>query len=77
MDTNHIPVKSNGKIKNTENHYPKMGSLYKIAEELGLNHYEFDVFKRIVRCRKKGSFKDDLRKIRNTTLIYENEHKTS
>lgn len=46
------------------------GSLYKIAEQLGLNAYEFDILKRIARCRKKGQFKEDLQKIKDTVDLY-------
>lgn len=46
------------------------GSLYKIAEQLGLNTYEFDILKRISRCRKKGQFKQDLQKIKDTVDLY-------
>lgn len=46
------------------------GSLYKIAEQLGLNAYEFDILKRIARCRKKGQFKQDLQKIKDTVDLY-------
>lgn len=46
------------------------GSLYKVAEQLGLNAYEFDILKRIARCRKKGQFKQDLQKIKDTVDLY-------
>ncbi|MCT4263329.1 hypothetical protein HZP32_14525 [Elizabethkingia anophelis] len=50
------------------------GSLYKLATELNLNHWEFDILKRLVRCRKKGQFKQDLQKIKDTIDIYINEY---
>ncbi|MDV3882885.1 hypothetical protein CMU04_06080 [Elizabethkingia anophelis] len=50
------------------------GSLYKLATELNLNHWEFDILKRLVRCRKKGQFKQDLQKIKDTIDIYLNEY---
>lgn len=57
-------------------HYDnKNGSLYKIAEQLGLNAYEFDIIKRIARCRKKGQFEQDLQKIKDTVDLYLKEHK--
>ena len=62
---------------NTEEHYQSDESLYMIAEKLGLNAWEFDIFKRVVRCRKKGQFRDDLRKIKNTADIYLHEFKSS
>lgn len=46
------------------------GSLFQLAEQLGLNHWEFDILKRLVRCRKKGQFKEDLQKIKDTCDIY-------
>lgn len=49
------------------------GSLFQLAEQLGLNHWEFDILKRLVRCRKKGQFKEDLQKIKDTCDIYLNE----
>lgn len=60
---------------NPHPHYDnKNGSLYKIAEQLGLNAYEFDILKRIARCRKKGQFKEDLQKIKDTVDLYLKEH---
>ena len=50
------------------------GSLYKIASDLGLNAYEFDILKRIARCRKKGQFEQDLQKIKDTVDLYLKEH---
>ena len=51
------------------------GSLYKIASDLGLNAYEFDILKRIARCRKKGQFEQDLQKIKDTVDLYLKEYK--
>lgn len=59
---------------NPQPHYNnENGSLYKIANDLGLNHWEFDIFKRLVRCRRKNQFKEDLQKIKDTIDIYLNE----
>lgn len=59
-----------------QSHYDNTnGSLYKIATDLGLNHWEFDLFKRLVRCRKKGEFEKDLQKIKDTCDIYLREYK--
>lgn len=64
------------KMRSPQPHYDNTnGSLYKIAQELGMNHWEFDIFKRITRCRKKGQFKQDLQKIKDTIDIYLNEYK--
>lgn len=38
------------------------GSLYLFADKQGLNSYEFEVIKRIVRCRKKKEFISDIKK---------------
>jgi hypothetical protein len=55
---------------NTQSHYKGKDSLYKFAEEWGLNAYEFDIIKRIVRCRHKGSFNQDLVKSKDLIDIY-------
>ena len=43
----------------------KNGSLYLFSEQHGLNAWEFDIIKRIVRCRKKGNFIEDLERAVN------------
>lgn len=54
-----------------DSHYNNSnGSLYKFAEEQGLNAYEFEVIKRIVRCRKKGEFISDIEKTKRVLDIY-------
>jgi len=58
---------------NTQTHYKGKDSLYKFAEEWGLNTYEFDIIKRIVRCRHKGSFAQDLSKTKDLIDIYVKE----
>lgn len=55
---------------NTQSHYKGKDSLYKFAEEWQLNSYEFDIVKRIVRCRYKGNFTEDLKKTRDLINIY-------
>lgn len=52
----------------------KNGSLYKFAEEQGLNSWEFDIIKRIVRCRKKGQFTEDLEKTKDVIDLYLSEY---
>jgi len=61
----------------TQSHYIGKDSLYKFAEEWALNAYEFDIIKRVVRCRYKGSFTEDLTKTRDLIDIYlqEQQHK--
>jgi hypothetical protein len=46
------------------------GSLYKFAEDHELNSYEFDLVKRLVRCRKKGNFVQDLEKTKFLIDLY-------
>ena len=52
------------------------GSLYLFAEQHKLNAWEFDIIKRIVRCRKKGNFIEDLHKTIEVIKLYENENGT-
>ena len=55
----------------TDKHYNnEKGSLYQFAEIQNLNAYEFDIIKRIVRCRKKGQFISDLEKTKRVIDIY-------
>jgi hypothetical protein len=64
-------------VKKHDAHYENNnGSLYKFAEDHGLNSYEFDIIKRITRCRKKGQFKEDLEKTKRVIDIYLEEHVT-
>ena len=58
---------------NKQPHYRGKDSLYKFAEEWGLNSYEFDIIKRIVRCRHKGKFDEDLNKTKDLIDIYKFE----
>lgn len=50
------------------------GSLYKFAEDHDLNAYEFDLIKRLVRCRKKGNFREDLQKTKFLIDLYLKEY---
>lgn len=60
---------------NTQSHYKGKDSLYKFAEEWQINSYEFDIIKRIVRCRHKGRFQEDLKKTMDLINIYLAEQK--
>jgi len=51
------------------------GSLYKFAQDHNLNAWEFDLVKRIVRCRKKGQFQEDMEKTKNLINLYLKEYK--
>lgn len=46
------------------------GSLYLFAQHHNLNAWEFDILKRVVRCRKKGQFKEDLEKTKRVIDLY-------
>jgi hypothetical protein len=60
---------------NTPKHYDNLkGSLYKFAEDHNLNAWEFDAIKRLVRCRKKGAFKEDLEKTKVVIDLYLKEY---
>jgi hypothetical protein len=55
----------------TDQHYNNTnGSLYLFAQQHELNAWEFDILKRIVRCRKKGQFKEDLEKTKRVIDLY-------
>jgi len=64
-------------IINTPGHYDNTnGSLYKFCEEQNLNSYEFDLIKRIMRCRKKGQFEADLQSTKVLIDLYLKEYET-
>jgi len=46
------------------------GSLYTFANDQKLNAWEFDIIKRVTRCRKKGLFKKDLEKTKTLIDLY-------
>jgi hypothetical protein len=55
----------------TDQHYNnENGSLYLFAQQHELNAWEFDILKRIVRCRKKGQFTEDLEKTKRVIDLY-------
>ena len=62
-------------MKAPEHYDNTYGSLYKFAEQHKLNAYEFDILKRIIRCRKKGKFKEDLEKSKFVIDLYLKEQK--
>lgn len=57
-------------MKEPEHYDNSNGSLYLLAEQHNLNSYEFDIIKRIIRCRKKGQFKQDLEKTKFVIDLY-------
>ena len=62
-------------VEETPPHYDNSnGSLYLFAEQQGLNPWEFDIIKRIVRSRKKGNFIEDLQKTKVVIDLYLKEY---
>ena len=53
-----------------EHYNNENGSLYLFAQNHNLNAWEFDILKRVVRCRKKGQFKEDLEKTKRVIDLY-------
>jgi hypothetical protein len=62
-------------LEQTPTHYDNTkGSLYQFCENQQLNAYEFDIIKRVMRCRKKGNFKEDLEKTKFLIDLYIKEY---
>jgi len=63
---------------NTQSHYKGKDTIYKVANDFKLNAYEFDIIKRIIRCRHKGQFESDLKKTKDVIDLYlkEQQNKT-
>lgn len=58
-------------VSGTPSYYDNSkGSLYQFAEHHKLNAWEFDIVKRIVRCREKGNFIKDLEKTKKVIDLY-------
>lgn len=55
---------------NTQSHYRGQRTIYSVAEEFNLNSYEFDILKRVMRCRFKSNFLEDLKKTKDVIDIY-------
>ncbi len=55
---------------NTQRHYIGSTTIYKVADDFKLNSYEFDIIKRILRCRHKGKWLQDLEKTKDTIDLY-------
>lgn len=59
----------------TPKHYDNSkGSIYQFCENQKLNAWESDLIKRIVRCRKKGEFRQDLEKTKHLIDLYLKEY---
>ena len=61
--------------KSPEHYNNEGGSLYSWCEKFELNSWEFDCIKRLIRCRKKGQFKEDLEKTKFLIDLYLKEYK--
>ncbi len=60
----------------TPKHYNnENGSLYHFSEQQQLNSWEFDIIKRVVRCRNKGEWRSDLEKTKVLIDLYLKEYK--
>lgn len=70
-------IKEEYKEIESPKHYDNTnGSLYQFCEKQGLNAYEFDIIKRVMRCRKKGNFIEDLEKTKYLIDLYILEQKS-
>ena len=69
-------IGNNIKITNTQKHYKGSTTIYKVADDFELNSYEFDILKRIIRCRHKGNWLEDLQKTKDTIDLYIKEQQT-
>ena len=67
---NYMSLKDGYKEKKDTHYDNSNGSLYLFAEQNELNAWEFDIIKRIVRCRKKGQFQEDLQKTVRVIELY-------
>lgn len=75
-DGTHYDIPQAGIVKPLDAHYNNQGgSIYEYCVRNGLNAYEFDVIKRITRCRKKGQWRSDVEKTIRTLELYLKEFK--
>jgi len=63
-------IGNNIKFNNTQKYYKGSSTIYKVADDFGLNSYEFDILKRVIRCRHKGNWLEDLQKTKDTIDLY-------
>lgn len=70
-EINRLNLEFGFEIPQKDTHYDNTnGSLYKFACDHNLNAFEFDCVKRLVRCRKKGQFREDLEKTKRVIDLY-------
>lgn len=72
MDDKTFPPHTHDAPKHYDN---SNGSLYKIATDLNLNAYQFDILKRVVRAEKKGEFESDIDKTIHVLKLWKEESK--
>lgn len=71
IEEDNLILKDIPKPPRKDEHYNNdNGSLYLFAQHHDLNAWEFDILKRVVRCRKKGQFKEDLEKTKRVIDLY-------
>jgi hypothetical protein len=63
-------IPKNYGLKEPKHYDNSKGSLYQFCEQQGLNSYEFDIIKRVIRSRKKGNFLEDLEKTKFLIDLY-------
>lgn len=66
-----------GQLETPKHYDNSKGSIYQFCENQKLNSYEFDIIKRVVRCRKKGNFKEDLEKTKHLIDLYLKEYENN
>jgi len=74
---NNIELGDESELEAPKHYNNTHGSLYDFAWKHSLNAWEFDIVKRLVRCRKKGNFKEDLEKTKFLIDLYLKEWKES
>lgn len=72
---NNVELDDKPELKAPKHYNNTHGSLYDFAWKHGLNAWEFDIVKRIARCRHKGSFREDLEKTKFVIDLYLKEFK--
>jgi hypothetical protein len=66
--------KESNELSQPQHYDNSKGSLYQFCEDKELNSYEFDIIKRVMRCRKKGNFIEDLEKTKFLIDLYLKEY---
>lgn len=69
-DLQRLKILSKENLVDNKHYNNDNGSLYLFAEQHNLNAWEFEIIKRVVRCRKKGEFLSDLEKTKVVIDLY-------